>query len=98
MDLNKYENPITNIGNIKELQQILVQTCIDYIRKNNLTDVYEVNFSVDGLEEGFEYGEWTPGIDSSISVVGLQSDGTIWTDRKGEKHEFRVRRLIGDYM
>ena len=57
MDLKKYENPITNIGNIKELQQILVQTCIDYIRKNNLTDVYEVNFSVDGLEEGFEYGE-----------------------------------------
>lgn len=98
MDLKKYENPITNIGNIKELQQILVQTCIDYIRKNNLTDVYEVNFSVDGLEESFEYGEWTPGIDSSISVVGLQSDGTIWTDRKGEKHEFRVRRLIGEYM
>jgi hypothetical protein len=53
---------------------------------------------VDGLEEGFEYGEWTPGIDSSISVVGLQSDGTIWTDMKGEKHEFRVRRLIGEYM
>lgn len=96
--LEKYKDPKTTKSDIRDLQKLLVQTCINFIKERELFDVNEVNFSVDGLEEGFEYGEWTPGIDSSISVVGLQSDGTTWTDRKGEKHEFRVRRLIGEYM
>lgn len=99
MDLKKYENPVTNQDNIKRLQELLVQTCIDYIKENNLTDIYEVNFSIDGLEgNAIEYGEWTPAMDSHISVVGLQQEGdkTI-TLKNGKTFEFRVRKLIGEY-
>ena len=45
--LEKYENPVTKKENICELQEILVQTCIDYINKHNLTDIYsaEANYA-----------------------------------------------------
>lgn len=88
-DLPKYENPITTIGHIKQLQEILVQTVIDYIEKKQLKDIYEVNFSIDGLEDNISYGEWVPAMDSSISVVGLQEEGD---------KNYRVRKLIGEYM
>ena len=77
-----YKNPVTTTENIKELQEILVQTCIDYIKRNNLTDIGEAQFKVDGIQEGVEFGEWTPGMDSHICVMGLQD---------GE------RRIIGEY-
>ena len=86
----KYENPVTAIEHIKELQKILVQTTIDYIKKHNLTDIYRVSFGVDGLEgNAIEYGEWTPGMDSSIHVEGLQRE---------DGKRYRVRKEIGRYM
>lgn len=87
-DLPEYKNPITTLENIKELQKILVQTTIDYIKKNNLKDVYNVYFSVDGLCDAIEFGEWTAGMDSYISVEGLQDEDDFITCRK----------LIGEYM
>lgn len=88
-DLPTYKNPVTTIDNIKELQERLVQTTIDYIKENNLTDIYDVSFSVDGLEgNAIEFGEWTPCMDSSISVEGLQDDGD----------GYRSRALIGEYF
>ena len=88
-DLPKYNNPVTTIDNIKELQERLVQTTIDYIKENNLTDIYDVSFSVDGLEgNAIEFGEWTPCMDSSISVEGLQDEGD----------GYRSRALIGEYF
>lgn len=88
-DLPTYNNPVTTIDNIKELQERLVQTTIDYIKENNLTDIYDVSFSVDGLEgNAIEFGEWTPCMDSSISVEGLQDDGD----------GYRSRALIGEYF
>jgi hypothetical protein len=80
---------VTTIDNIKELQERLVQTTIDYIKENNLTDIYDVSFSVDGLEgNAIEFGEWTPCMDSSISVEGLQDEGD----------GYRSRALIGEYF
>ena len=89
-DLPDYKNPVTKLEHIKELQEILVQTTVDYIKKHNLTDVYAVSFGVDGLEnDAIEYGCWTPGMDSSIHVEGLQEE---------EGKNFRVRKKIGNYM
>lgn len=77
-ELPKYQNPITTNENINELHHILVQTCLNYIREHELTDVDEIQFSVDGLNSSYEFGEWTPGTDSSIKVIGLEfeEDGT----------------------
>ena len=72
MNLEKYINPVTAIEHINELHHILVQTCLNYMRKNNLTDIDEINFSADWLSSSYEYGEWTSGTDSSLCVVGLQ--------------------------
>ena len=88
-DLPKYENPVTSIEHIKELQEILVQTTIDYIKKHNLTDIWAVGFGVDGLLDAIEYGCWTPAMDSSIHVEGIQEDGG---------KDFLVRKEIGSWM
>ncbi len=69
----------TNIEHIKELQQILVQTVIDYINKNDLTDIDAVYFHADGLKGSVPYKEWCPCTDSSITV-------------KGEKYQCRERK------
>ena len=75
---------LTKIEHIKELQEILVQTCIDYINKNGLTDIYSVGFSADDLSTSAEYGSWQPCTDSYIKVKGLREerhrrkDGTIF--------------------
>lgn len=88
-ELGIYENPVTNINNIKELQEILVQTIIDYIKEHNLSDIWSVSFSVDGLmHNAIKYGEWVPSIDSSISIEGL----------KLNDKNFYERKEIGSYM
>lgn len=89
-DLNDYENPVTTHNDIRDLQEKLVQTCIDFIRERKLTDIDAVGFSVDGLEgNAIEFSEWVPAIDSYISVIGLQNDENI---------NWRVRMLIGENM
>lgn len=95
-DLPKYENPVTSTEDIKELQQRLVQTCIDFVRTRNLTDIDAVRFNVNGLEDSIEFREWTPGMDSYIGVEGLQPISLL--NRYDEPYAFRVRRLIGEYM
>jgi hypothetical protein len=91
MDLEKYEDAITTSENINELHHILVQTCLDYMRKHNLTDIDEIHFSADGLSgSSYEYGEWTPGTDSYLGVIGLQFK------EKKKKFNVPVRRIIGE--
>ena len=87
--LSSYTDPVTTIDNIKELQEILVRTTIDYIKEKQLSDVWAVHFGVDGLTSAIEYGEWVPQMDSSISVEGLQEE---------DGKEFKVRKLIGEYF
>lgn len=95
-DLHEYINPVTTTDDIKELQKKLVQTCIDFIKEKNLTDIDAVRFNVDGLEDSIEFGEWTPGMDSYIGVEGLQPISPLV--RYDEPYTFRVRRLIGESM
>lgn len=91
MDLEKYKDAITTSENINELHHILVQTCLDYMRKHNLTDIDEIQFSANGLSgSSYEYGEWTPGTDSYLGVIGLQFE------EKKKKFNFPVRRIIGE--
>lgn len=97
-DLPNYETPVTQKNDIKELQERLVQTCIDFIKERNLTDIDAVRFNVDGLtNDAIEYGEWTPSMDSYIGVEGLQ-DKLIESDRKDWMKNVKVRAFIGEYM
>jgi hypothetical protein len=81
-ELENYSKPITNIDNIKELQEILVQVCINYINEHNLTDIDYIGFSADGLSLSAKEGQWTPCTDSSINVEGIETDETGFTVRK----------------
>ena len=95
-DLPKYENPVTTTNNIKELQEKLVQTCIDFIKEKNLTDIDAVRFNVDGLGDSIEFGEWTSGMDSYIGVEGLQEE--TYACKNGDTYTLRIRKFIGEYM
>lgn len=63
---------ITTKKHIEELQRILVQTCLDYINKYGLRDIYAIRFSADNLGESARYGEWHPATDSHIDVEGIR--------------------------
>ena len=96
-DLPKYENPVTTTNDIKGLQERLVQTCIDFIKEKNLTDIDMVRFNVDGLtRNAIEFGEWVPAMDSYIAVEGLQEDTYI--GKSGKPYTFIVRKFIGENM
>ena len=87
---------ITKIDHIKELQEILVQTCIDYINKNGLTDIYSVSFNADSLAESAEYGSWQCCTDSYIRIDGIRAQRR--KRKNGEIDEFPYRYTIGEYM
>lgn len=87
---------ITKIEHIKELQEILVQTCIDYINKNGLTDIYQVSFSADDLAESAKYGSWQACTDSNITVYGLGYENH--RRKNGEIFKMATRYKIGEYM
>lgn len=96
-DLPKYEIPVTTTDDIKELQQQLVQTCIDFIKEKNLTDIDAVRFNVDGLTgNAIEFGEWVPAMDSYIGIEGLQDELVEY--KPGRMYRIKVRSLIGEYM
>lgn len=77
------EPKITERKHTKELQEKLVQLCIDYIKENNLSDIDAVYFSFDGIQPSVEFGEWDCCSDSSIKLRGIKKerferkDGTI---------------------
>ena len=85
----------TTIEHIKNLQEILVQTCIDYINYNGLTDIWAVRFSADSLDESSQYGEWTPATDSSITVEGIAEHK--YKRENGEDFSMAERYEIGSY-
>lgn len=89
-DLPLYKNPVTKLSDIKDLQRDLVDCVVKFIKCRKLKDIYEVSFSVDGLEgNAIEFGEWTPCMDSYIHVNGLQEE---------DGKDYRVRKEIGEYM
>lgn len=85
---------LTKAEHIKELQELLVQTCIDYINKNGLTDIYDVSFRADALNESAEYGSWQPCTDSYINVEGITVER--YKRKNGKIMEMRARYKIGE--
>ena len=88
-DIPNYKNPITTMEDIKDLQERLVQCCIDFIKERNLTEIWGINLSVDGLPGSVKYGKWMGSTDSHITIEGLQMD---------EDYGFKTRAFIGEYM
>ncbi len=87
---------ITTIDHIKELQNLLVQTCIDYINKNGLTDLYCVCFNADSLNESAKWGSWQPCTDSYIKVEGLGVEN--YKRKDGGVFKMPYRYKIGEWM
>lgn len=85
---------VTTQAHINELQDLLVQTCIDYIQEHDLTDIYSVHFSVDDLQESVKYGGWQSSTDSYIGVKGIKS--TVYERKNGEEFNMPETYLIGE--
>jgi hypothetical protein len=85
---------LTKDEHIKELQERLVQTCIDFINEKGLTDIYAVNFRADDLAFSAKYGEWTPTTDAYIKVEGIRMER--YKRKNGEIGELGARYDIGE--
>lgn len=70
---------------VRQLHDILVQTCIDFINENGLKDVDEVHFNADALQTSAKYNEWVPDTDSFLEVDGIEWDDDI---------KYHVRKFI----
>ena len=66
LENKKSKNKTTDVL-IAQLQDRLVQCCIDFINENNLGDLERVDFTADGLQISSEFGKWSPATDSFIS-------------------------------
>ena len=88
-NLEPYSNPVTTEDQLSELQDILVQVCINYININGLTDIDEITFSADSLQRSAHFGKWVPATDSYIRAVGYEETNN------GETNYFK-RKKIGD--
>lgn len=95
--MENYKNPITTQENINELHHILVQTCLDYMVEHGLTDIDEISFLADGLSSSYEYKEWTPATDSSLTVIGLETE-KVFNMTRNKEYEMPIRKLIGTSM
>ena len=85
-ELDEMQNKQITHEQTRELHDILVQTCIDFINENGLKDVDIVSFSADSLQESARYNEWTSATDSFLSLEGVE---------KSEKDGgYEVRNLI----
>lgn len=73
-ELDTKPSEITTHEKVRELQNRLVQTCIDFINENKLTDIWGVSFNADDLNTSAAHGEWTPATDSYIRVEGIESE------------------------
>lgn len=70
--LGKYENPITDNSLTFKLHEKLVQTVIDFMLENNITDIDEVWFNADSLQISKQYHKWSPATDSALTLIGYQ--------------------------
>ena len=69
-DLESYPDPKTNEDDASVLQERIMQTVIEVCKERNLTDIDEISFGADGLQDSIEYGSWTPSTDSSLNIIG----------------------------
>lgn len=52
----------------KELQERLVQTCIDYFKEYPCAEVDEIRFLFDNIQDSIKEGSWDAASDSFISI------------------------------
>lgn len=74
---------------MRDLERVLVQTTIDFLKERSLDDVNEVHWGADGLLDSVKRGEWTCSTDSSIWFGGYEHE-------EGDKYGYRT--FIGEYM
>ena len=98
MDLPKYENSKVTHEQTVELHKLLVQTVIDFFKKENIDEVWEVQFNADGLTDSVKHGEWTPSTDSYIGLIGIKQSGTMKHPKNGKEYPLMVRALIDESM
>lgn len=54
----------------RELQERLVQCCIDFIREKHDCNIERVGFTADALQISARHGKWTPATDSTCTLEG----------------------------
>lgn len=86
----------TKKKHIRELQGILVQTCLDYINKHGLTDIYSVHFAANELDYSAQCGKWQPATDSYIRVDGIRKEKHL--RKNSEIAELYNTYVIGECM
>lgn len=59
----------------RELQDRLVQCCIDYIKETGDTNIDRVIFTADALQDSSKYGSWQPCTDSTCELEKLTDSG-----------------------
>lgn len=70
--LDDMENKQITHEQTRQLQDILVQTCIDFINEHGLKDVDAVYFSADALQSSAKYNKWVPDTDSFLTLEGME--------------------------
>ena len=71
-ELDEMQNKQITHEQTRQLHDILVQTCIDFINEEGLKDVDIVAFSADSLQESARFNEWTPATDSFLTLEGME--------------------------
>lgn len=64
-ELDKVPIPdITQKEHVRELSELLRETCLDYIRRNGLTDISEVDMNINGINDNRE--DWEVAIKGTV--------------------------------
>ena len=85
-ELDEMQNKQITHDQVRQLHDILVQTCIDFINEEGLKDVDVVAFSADSLQESARFNEWTSATDSFLTLEGME--------KSEEDDGYVVRKLI----
>jgi hypothetical protein len=81
------DNPKTTSKDALELQQLLVQTVINFINERELNDINEIDFNADSLLISAKHGYWTPATDSYLGIMGISEKENV---------KFPIRNLIAE--
>lgn len=90
-EIDKYENPKTTKKDISDLQDLLVQTTLDFINERKLTDIDSVSFSADSLQTSAKNLTWSSATDSYISV-----DGVAEKTDENTGYKYLIKERIGE--
>ena len=61
-----------------QLQERLVQCCIDFIKETGNKEIQRVCFTADMLQESAKNGQWSPCTDSTCETEGCDNDNGFY--------------------